>query len=60
MMGMVPLLRPNTGMNTKDCSLKYTPNTLTAVGVKAMRILFMPKFVTEPMACMTMLGRPTR
>ena len=46
-------------MNTKLCSLKYTPNTETAVSVKAMRILFMPKVITLPMLCMMMEGRPT-
>lgn len=42
-MGTNALVTPNTGMNTKLCSLKYTPNTETAVSVKAMRILFMPE-----------------
>ncbi len=31
----MPLLRPNTGMNTKLWSLKYTLNTATAVDEKA-------------------------
>ena len=58
-MGTMPLLRPNTGMNTKLCSLKYTPSTAVAVVVKPMRILFRPKVITEPMEAMMMDGTPT-
>ena len=58
-MGTVPLFKPNTGMNTKLWSLKYTPNTAVAVEVKAMRILFMPKVMTLPMEAMMMDGMPT-
>jgi len=54
-----PLLRPNTGINTKDCSLKYTPSTLTAVAPKPSRIMFISTFITEEMDCMMMLGKPT-
>ena len=43
MMGTMPLFKPKMGMNTKLCSLKYTPNTATAVAEKAMRIRFMPE-----------------
>ena len=46
-------------MNTKDWSLKYTPKTAVAVVVKAIRILFMPKTITEPMEDMMMEGTPT-
>ena len=59
-MGTMPLFRPNTGMNTKLCSLKYAPKTAVAVGVNTKRILFIPKVITEPMDCITMEGRPTR
>ena len=41
------------------CSLKYTPNTATAVAEKVIRIRFMPKVITLPTHCMAMLGRPT-
>ena len=47
------------GMNTKLCSLKYTPNTATAVAEKVIRIRFMPKVIRLPTHCMAMLGRPT-
>ncbi len=33
-MGTIPLFSANTGINTKLCSLKYTPNTAVAVEVK--------------------------
>ena len=58
-MGIMPLFRPKMGMKIKLWSLKYTPNTATAVSEKAMRILFMPKVITEPMDCMMMEGTPT-
>ena len=60
MTGSAPWLRPNTGMNTKVCNLKYTASTLTAVCEKPIRIPFMPAVITEVMDCMTMPGRPTR
>ena len=59
MMGTMPLLMPKMGMNTKDCILKYTPNTDTAVLVKPMRMAFIIKVITLPMACMAMEGMPT-
>ena len=59
MMGTMPLFTPKMGMNTKLCSLKYTPNTATAVAEKLMRIRFMPKVIRLPTHCMAMLGRPT-
>ena len=34
-MGTMPLFSPKMGINTKLCSLKYTPNTVAAVEVKA-------------------------
>ena len=55
----MPLLRPNTGMNTKLWSLKYTLNTATAVDEKANRIWFIPKVITEPMELRMMDGAPT-
>ena len=58
-MGTMPLFRPNTGIKTKDWSLKYTPKTAVAVVVKEMRILFMPNTITDPMDCMMMEGMPT-
>ena len=58
-MGTMPLLRPNTGMNTKLWSLKYTLNTATAVDEKANRIWFIPKVITEPMELRMMDGAPT-
>ena len=58
-MGTMPLFKPNTGMKIKLCSLKYTPNTAVAVEVKAIRILFIPKVITEPMAAIHMEGTPT-
>ena len=58
MIGTMPLLRPNTGMNTKLWSLKYTPNTATAVDENAPRIRFMPNVITEPIACMIIEGTP--
>ena len=60
MTGSAPWLRPNTGMNTKVWSLKYTPRTLTAVCENAIRMPFMPAVMTETTLCMTMPGRPTR
>jgi hypothetical protein len=38
MMGTMALLIPKTGMNTKLCSLKYTPKTAAAVAVKESKI----------------------
>ena len=58
-MGTVPLFNPNTGINTKLWSLKYTPNTAVAVEVKPIRILFMPKVMTLPMEDMMIEGIPT-
>ena len=58
-MGTRPLFRPNTGIKMKLWSLKYTPSTAVAVVVKPMRIWFMPKVITEPMADMMMEGTPT-
>ena len=58
-MGTMALVSPKTGMKIKLCSLKYAPNTATAVEVKPTRIWFMVKFMTEPMATMTMEGIPT-
>ena len=58
-MGIIPLLRPNTGMKIKLWSLKYTPNTAAAVEENIRRILFMPNVMTEPMDCMMMDGIPT-
>ena len=58
-MGTMPLFRPKTGMKMKDCSLKYTPKTAVAVGVKAIRILFIPNTITEPMDDIMMEGTPT-
>ena len=60
MIGTMPLFMPKTGIKTKDWSLKYTPKTAAAVEEKAMRILFMPKVITELMDCMMMEGIPTR
>ena len=54
-----PLLRPNTGIKTKDCSLKYAPSTLTATLPKPSRIMFISTFMTDEMACITTLGMPT-
>ena len=59
MMGTMPLFMPKTGIKTKDWSLKYTPKTAAAVEEKAMRILFMPKVITEEMEAMMMDGTPT-
>lgn len=53
------MFNPKTGMKMKDWSLKYTPKTAVAVWVKAIRIWFIPKTITEPMDCMTMEGMPT-
>ena len=53
------LRQANTGMNTKDCSLKYTPKKATAVFPNVIRMAFMPMVMTEPMACITMEGAPT-
>ena len=43
-------------MNTKLCSLKYTPNTAAAVAVKVVRMRFMKNVVTEDIELITMLG----
>lgn len=43
-------------MNTKLCSLKYTPNTAAAVAVKVVSMRFMKKVITEEMELITMLG----
>ena len=59
MIGIIPLFSPKTGMKMKLWSLKYTPNTAAAVEEKIRRILFIPKVMTEPMACMIMDGIPT-
>ena len=58
-MGTMPLFMPNTGMNTKLCSLKYTPKKATAVLEKFIRMLFMPSTITLPMDCIPMQGTPT-
>ena len=50
-----PVINPGNG----DGCLKYTPKTAVAVWVKAIRIWFIPKTITEPMDCMTMEGMPT-
>ena len=55
----MPLLSPKMGIKIKLCNLKYTPKTAVAVDVKPMRILFMPKVITEPMEAMMMEGTPT-
>ena len=59
MIGTMPLLSPNTGINTKLCSLKYTPKTAVAVEVNDIRILFIPKVMTEPRDAIMMEGTPT-
>ena len=53
------MLRPNTGINTKLLSLKYTPNTATAVDEKVIRILFIPKVIAEPTDDIIIEGIPT-
>ena len=58
-MGTIPLFMPKMGIKTKLCSLKYAPRTAVAVVVKAIRILFRQKVITEPMEAMAMEGRPT-
>ena len=58
-MGTIPLFRPNTGMKTKLCSLKYTPNTAVAVEVKPIKILFIPKVMIEPTDAIMIEGNPT-
>ena len=58
-MGTSAFVTPNTGMKMKLWSLKYTPNTATAVSVKRIRIWFMPNVITLLMLCMMMDGRPT-
>ena len=47
-------------MKMKLCNLKYAPKTAVAVVVKAMRILFMPNVMTEPIEPMMIDGTPTR
>ena len=54
-----PLFIPNIGMNTKLWSLKYIPNAAAAVLENCRRILFIPKFITEEMDCITIDGSPT-
>ena len=55
----MPLFNPNTGIKTKLCNLKYTPNTVVAVSVKETKIKFMPYVITDPIACTTIDGKPT-
>ena len=60
-MGITPLFRPNTGMNTKLFSLKYTPNTVAAVSlpvVYVMRMMFISQVMMEPIAIMMTDGKP--
>ena len=45
-------------MKMKLCNLKYAPKTAVAVVVKAMRILFMPNVMTEPIEPMMIDGTP--
>ena len=56
---MAAFVMPNTGMNTTDWVLKYTPNTATAVVEYAMSSAFIARFMTVPMACIMMDGTPT-
>ena len=58
---MIPVERPKTGMKMKDWSLKYTDMTFRAAldCSKPERMAFMPTFMTEPMACIMVLGIPT-
>ena len=58
MIGVIPLLSPNTGMKKKLCSLKYTPNTAVAVDENVIRIRFMEYVITEPIDCMIIDGIP--
>ena len=46
-------------MNTKLCSLKYTPNTAVAVDVNTIKILFIPKVITDPIEPIIIEGIPT-
>ena len=52
-------------MNTKLCSLKYTPNAFIYAAAylsatSAIEIIaFMPDTITEPMLCMMIAGKPT-
>lgn len=58
-MGIQPWLSPKTGMNAKDCNLKYTPNAHTA-SAKRLSTAFESMYITDPMEFMTTVGRPTR
>jgi len=59
MIGIIPLLRPKTGIKTKLCNLKYTPKTAVAVVEKVIKIVFIPKVMTLPIDCMMIDGIPT-
>ena len=58
MIGTDALFMPKIGMNTKLCSLKYTPKVVTARSENAASILLMLKFITAPTDCSTMDGMP--
>ena len=58
-MGTMPLVRPNTGMKMKLCSLKYTPSTFIAAWEKDIISAFIAPLSTEEMAWATVAGKPT-
>ena len=59
MIGTIPLFIPNTGIYTKLCSLKYTPNTVAAAGSYAFSIIFIPNVSTDTRALIIIEGIPT-
>ena len=52
------MLRPNTGINTKLLSLKYTPNTVIASSENFFNIRFIPTVRNEVIEVIIIDGIP--
>ena len=53
------MLSSNTGININDCTLKYTPNTFTAIDENEIRMLFSTKVVNDMTDCIRIDAMPT-